>query len=124
MNIFSASNGFAMNPFIPTFCAIAISSSKAFSYKGKEHQFYISLGYAEYPTFAFNRSQLMRCADAALYEIKLHGKNGCMAYREGLELRVRKQLGFAFKDISENLPGAFIIYRADKEDRSKHLETD
>ena len=89
---------------------------KTFSYKGKEHQFYISLGYAEYPTFASNRSQLMRCADAALYEIKLHGKNGCMAYREGLELRVRKQLGFAFRDISEHLPGAFIIYRADKED--------
>ena len=124
MNIFSASNGFAMNPFIPTFCVIAISSSKAFAYKGKEHQFYIFLGYAEYPTFASNRSQLMRCADAALYEIKLHGKNGCMAYKEGLELRARKQLGFAFKDISENLPGAFIIYRADKEDRSKHLETD
>ena len=39
-----------------------------------------------------------------------------MAYREGLELRARKQLGFAFRDISEHLPGAFIIYRADKED--------
>ena len=62
---------------------------KTFSYKGKEHPFYISLGYSEYPTFASNRSQLMRCADAALYEIKLHGKNGCMAYREGLELRAR-----------------------------------
>ena len=89
---------------------------KTFSYKGKEHQFYISLGYAEYPTFASNRSQLMRCADAALYEIKLHGKNGCMAYKEGLESGVRKQLGFAFKDVSEHLPGAFIIYRADKKD--------
>ena len=89
---------------------------KTFSYNGKEHQFYISLGYSEYPTFASNRSQLMRCADAALYETKLHGKNGCMAYREGLELRARKQLGFAFKDISEHLPAAFIIYRADKED--------
>ena len=89
---------------------------KTFSYKGKEHQFYISLGYAEYPTFASNRAQLMRCADAALYEIKLHGKNGCMAYKEGLESGVRKQLGFAFKDVSEHLPGAFIIYRADKKD--------
>ena len=89
---------------------------KSFSYHGKEHAFYISLGYAEYPTFASNRSQLMRCADAALYEIKLHGKNGCMAYREGLRSGARKQLGFAFKDISEHLPGAFIIYRADKED--------
>ena len=89
---------------------------KTFSCKGKEYPFYISLGYAEYPTFASTRSQLMRCADAALYEIKLHGKNGCMAYREGLRSGVRKQLGFAFKDISEHLPGAFIIYRADKDD--------
>ena len=89
---------------------------KTFSCKGKEYPFSISLGYAEYPAFASNHSQLMRCADAALYEIKLHGKNGCMAYREGLRSGVRKQLGFAFKDISEHLPGAFIIYRADKDD--------
>ena len=89
---------------------------KTFSCKGKEYPFFISLGYAEYPTFASSRSQLMRCADAALYEIKLHGKNGCMAYRDGLRSGVRKQLGFAFKDISEHLPGAFIIYRADKDD--------
>ena len=89
---------------------------KTFSCKGKEYPFFISLGYAEYPTFASSRSQLMRCADAALYEIKLHGKNGCMAYRKGLQSGVRKQLGFALKDVSEHLPGAFIIYRADKED--------
>ena len=89
---------------------------KTFSCHGKEHAFSISLGYAEYPTFADNHSQLMRCADAALYEIKLHGKNGCMPYRKGLQSGVRKQLGFALKDISEHLPGAFIIYRADKED--------
>ena len=88
---------------------------KTFLCRGKEYAFYISLGYAEYPTFASNRSQLMRCADVALYEIKLHGKNGCMAYRKGLQSRIRKQLGFALKDISEHLPGAFIIYRADKE---------
>ncbi|MDD7435396.1 MAG: GGDEF domain-containing protein, partial [Lachnospiraceae bacterium] len=88
---------------------------KTFSYMGKSQQLYISLGYAEYPTIASSRSQLIRCADAALYEIKLHGKNGCMAYRTGFESGVRKQLGFAFKDISEHLPGAFIIYSADKE---------
>ena len=90
--------------------------SKIFSYHNEEHAFYISLGYAEYPTFASSHSQLMRCADAALYEIKLHGKNGCMAYRKGLQPGARKQLGFALKDISEHLPGAFIIYRADKKD--------
>ena len=89
---------------------------KTFSCNGQEHPFYISLGYAEYPDFASNCLQLMRCADAALYEVKLHGKNGCMAYKEGLQSRVRKQLGFALKDISEHLPGAFIIYKADKKE--------
>lgn len=89
---------------------------KKFSYKGQTYSFCISLGYAEFPNNAIERSQLMRCADAALYEVKLHGKNGCMAYKEGLQSGVRKQLGFVLNDISENLPGAFIIYRANKED--------
>ena len=92
------------------------SLPKTFSCRGREQQFYISLGYAEYPTFASSLSQLMRCADAALYEIKLHGKNGCMSYSKKLQSVVRKQLGFALRDISEHLPGAFIIYRADKDD--------
>lgn len=89
---------------------------KTFSYKGQTYSFCISLGYAEYPNNAIERSQLMRCADTALYEVKLHGKNGCKGYQEGFQSGVRKQLGFVLNDISENLPGAFIIYRADKED--------
>lgn len=32
-----------------------------------------------------------------------------MAYNEGLQSDVRKQLGFVLNDISENLPGAFIV---------------
>ena len=89
---------------------------KTFTYHGQIYSFCISLGYAEYPDNASERSQLMRCADAALYEVKLHGKNGCMAYKEGLQSGVRKQLGFVLNDISENLPGAFMIYKADKSD--------
>ncbi|WP_295752498.1 diguanylate cyclase [uncultured Holdemanella sp.] len=89
---------------------------KTFIYHGQIYSFCISLGYAEYPDNASERSQLMRCADAALYEVKLHGKNGCMAYKEGLQSGVRKQLGFVLNDISENLPGAFMIYKADKSD--------
>ena len=89
---------------------------KTFMYQGQTYTFTISLGYAEYPNNASERSQLMRCADTALYEVKLHGKNGCMAYKEGFQYGVRKQLGFVLNDISENLPGAFMIYKADKSD--------
>ena len=87
---------------------------RSFTYEGEEHDFTISVGYAEYPVHADKPLKLMRCADTALYEVKLRGKNGCMAYKNGLRMEIRTQLGFALKDFSENLPGAFIIYKADK----------
>ena len=95
---------------------IEILNEPSYKYEGEEHQFTISVGYAEYPVHADKPSKLMRCADTALYEVKLRGKNGCMAYKNGLRKDIRTQLGFALKDVSENLPGAFIIYKADKND--------
>ena len=89
---------------------------RTFLYEGQERNFSISLGYAEYPLHADNYTKLKSCADAALYEVKLRGKQGCLAYQTDFRLEVRTQLGFALNDISENLPGAFIIYKADKED--------
>lgn len=87
-----------------------------FVYEGEERAFNISLGYAEYPVHAKSQLQLMHCADAALYEVKLCGKKGSLVYDEGFDPEVRTQLGFALRDISENLPGAFIIYKADYTD--------
>ena len=42
---------------------------KVFSCNGKEYQFYISLGYAEYPTFASNRSEYKLWIAAALFAV-------------------------------------------------------
>ena len=100
-----------VKPFLKKFT----EETRKFYGKGEEHTFTISLGFAESPVFADNRSQLMRCADMALYEVKMRGKNGCMAYREGKHVKSRAKLGFAVKDIIDNMPGAFIVYRADKE---------
>ena len=100
-----------VKPFLKKFT----EETKKFYCKGEEHTFTISLGFAEYPVFADDCSQLMRCADTALYEVKMRGKNGCMAYREGERIKSRAKLGFAVKDIIDNMPGAFIVYRADKE---------
>ena len=100
-----------VKPFLKKFT----EETRKFYFKGEEHTFTISLGFAEYPVLADDRSQLMRCADTALYEVKMRGKNGCMAYREGERIKSRAKLGFAVKDIIDNLPGAFIVYRADKE---------
>ena len=54
----------------------------------------------------------------ALYEVKLRGKHGCLPYRasyRGADSN-RSQLGFKLNDISNNLPGAFFIYKADRND--------
>lgn len=100
-----------VKPFLKKFT----EETRKFYCKGEAHTFTISLGFAEYPFFSDDRSQLMRCADMALYEVKMRGKNGCMAYREGEQVKSRAKLGFTIKDIIDNLPGAFIVYRADKE---------
>ena len=100
-----------VKPFLKKFT----EETRNFYCKGEAHTFTISLGFAEYPVLADDRSQLMHCADKALYEVKMLGKNGCLAYREGEQVKSRAKLGFAMKDIIDNLPGAFIVYRADKE---------
>lgn len=90
-------------------------SRKAFTYEGIRHPFTISLGFAEYPAQAQTRKRLMQCADTALYEVKLNGKQGYKAYERDPR-EARAQLGFALKDISAHLPGAFLIYKADPQD--------
>lgn len=92
-----------------------IEICKDFTYEGIRHPFTISLGFAEYPAQAQTRKRLMQCADTALYEVKLNGKQGCKAY-ESDPREARAQLGFALKDISAHLPGAFLIYKADPQD--------
>lgn len=82
----------------------------------EKHPFYISLGYAEYPTDCDDVSELISCADMALYAVKLHGKHSCCAYEGNYKVQHRSQLGFALQDVSRNLPGAFLIYIADKMD--------
>ena len=92
-----------------------IEICKAFTYEGIRHPFTISLGFAEYPAQAQTRKRLMQCADTALYEVKLNGKQGYKAYERDPR-EARAQLGFALKDISAHLPGAFLIYKADPQD--------
>ncbi len=87
-----------------------------FIHQGEKKPFYISLGYAAHLPFGSDVIELIRCADVALYEVKLHGKHNCLAYREDYQIQHRSRLGFALQDISQNLPGAFLIYIADPKD--------
>lgn len=88
---------------------------RIFRHGGKEYEFGISVGYAEAPVLTGSRFGLLRNADTALYEVKLQGKHGCLAYTNNLQMDKRTQLGFALSDISDYLPEAFLIYKADKD---------
>ena len=47
--------------------------------------------------------------------MKLKGKHGCLAYTNNLQTDKRTQLGFALNDISDYLPEAFLICKADRD---------
>lgn len=93
-----------------------LAQKHSFGREGRVHGFTVSMGYALYPDHAQQISALLSCADMALYEAKLLGKNRIRAYSEALQITKRTQLGFALSEVSENLPGAFLIYRADPQD--------
>lgn len=91
-------------------------AKRSFTLGGKKYNYTVSMGYAEYPLQAKNASELASKSDVALYEAKLRGKHNCFAYNESLSPETRSKLGFALHEVSENLPGAFLIYKADKND--------
>lgn len=84
-----------------------------FPYNDTFVTFQISIGYDEYYADGSDISWLFSNADMALYEAKLRGKHKCMRFSSECDTQKRSQLGFELKDISENLPGAFLICIAD-----------
>lgn len=91
-------------------------AKRSFWYNGEEREYSVSLGYAEYPLQAQNRTELTSKSDAALYQAKLRGKHYYCRYDEKFKPEERTKLGFALNDVAQNLPGAFLIYKADPAD--------
>lgn len=85
---------------------------QSFSYEGHAHTYTISMGYAAYPEQGSSHAELFRCADAALYAVKLRGKNGVLPYTMHISKEDRSQLAFGLKDIILHFPGAILIYKA------------
>ena len=86
-------------------------------HEGVEYEYYISLGYAEYPVQADKFKTLFRCADAALYSVKFNGKHGCRQYTKDMHFQDRTSPGFGLREIAANMPGAILAYRADSEEK-------
>ncbi len=91
-------------------------AKKAVVHQGKTIEFQSSLGYALYPQQERDYKKLCVKADFALYNSKLNGKGGWRKFDESLlDMQERFQLGFNLADMTNHMPGAMIIYRADKE---------
>lgn len=84
---------------------------QAYTHAGVRRRFTVSMGFATYPDQAKDVPALMRAADAALYATKLRGKNGFSRYVASQEPVDRARLSFRLRDISENLPGAILVYK-------------
>ena len=83
---------------------------------GKIVNFHTSMGYAVYPEQGTEYKNLCIKADFALYNAKLNGKNGWRKYDDSLvHMQERFQLGFNLSDMTNHMPGAMIVYRADEE---------
>ena len=93
-----------------------VLADKSFSVNGERHSYTISLGYAEYPLHAKTLSDLSIKSDVALYQAKLHGKHACFRYDTTYLSSERSWLGFALNEVTQHLPSAFLIYKADPND--------
>ncbi|MGN1407457.1 diguanylate cyclase domain-containing protein [Lactobacillus sp.] len=91
----------------------AIRQKQTFSSNGTEITFTISAGFADYPKQARGIQDLMTKADEALYAAKMAGKNQTFRYQPFMADLNREQLGFNVKQLAQGLPGEFLIYKAD-----------
>lgn len=83
-------------------------------YQNKMVSFHTSVGYALYPEQDTVYKNLCIKADFALYNAKLNGKSSWRKFDESLlDMQERFQLGFNLADMTNHMPGAMMVYRAD-----------
>lgn len=92
-----------------------VLSDKSFYANDKKHNYTISLGFVEYPKQGKTMADLELKSDVALYQAKLHGKHACFRYDPTYLSSARSGLGFALNEVTQHLPSAFLIYKADPE---------
>ena len=54
-------------------------------------------------------------SDVALYQAKLHGKHACFCYDPTYLWSARSGLWFALNEVTQYLPSAFLVYKANPE---------
>lgn len=84
---------------------------KSVQYKNQQITYTMSIGYSLYPEQSKNYRELYQNADMALYDAKMSGKNICKKFSTKMLTYNRVQLGVSLSQISEGMPGGFLLYR-------------
>lgn len=84
---------------------------KFVEYKNQRITYTMSIGYSLFPEQSKNYHEIYQNADMALYEAKMSGKNNCKKFSKGMLNFNRVQLGVSLSQISEGMPGGFLLYR-------------
>ena len=84
---------------------------KSVDYQNQLITYTMSIGYSLFPEQSKNYRELYQDADMALYEAKMSGKNTCKKFSTKMLSFNRVQLGISLSQISEGMPGGFLLYR-------------
>ena len=87
-------------------------STKSLIYHGHQITYTMSIGYAMYPNHGVEYQDLYQNADMALYAVKMNGRAHFRRFQPDMENNNRAQLGFSLAQLSEGMPGGFLVYRA------------
>ncbi|MBR1579987.1 MAG: EAL domain-containing protein [Selenomonadaceae bacterium] len=87
-------------------------SVKSLTYHGHQITYTMSIGYAVYPNHGVEYQDLYQNADMALYAVKMNGRAHFRRFQPDMENNNRAQLGFSLAQLSEGMPGGFLVYRA------------
>ncbi len=90
-------------------------TEKFVEYYGRKVNFTMSIGYSLYPEHGKEYRVLYQNADTALYTVKMAGRNSFRKFSPKMVVTgTRDQLGFSLTQISEGMPGGFLVYRDDE----------
>lgn len=105
--------------FLPKGCLDRIEElnqlEQVYTAKDEQYPFTISIGYVLYPQQAVSESDALIKADRALYMVKQHDKNDCLAYQPWMDQAAERKLQLTSKDMLANLPIAFLVCSAQGE---------
>ena len=99
------------------------TQAKSIYYKNKQVTYTMSIGYSLFPEQGKSYRQLYQNADMALYAVKMAGRNSFKKFSMNMIAENRAQLGVSLSQISEGMPGGFLLYRYNEKQEILYANT-